>query len=239
MQSIKNMKRYQYTFVVALKFSLVWLLGLSDHLMANTPNVVYKCSALSRIIEIEEGLPPFLLSAITFVESSDMPWVIGVKGVAYRFRTKEAAIKKVKELTAGGVKNLDIGCMQVNYYFHSKSFASLDSMFHPVHNIRYAAKLIKSLYDETKSWEKAIAYYNSRDLRLSTKYQTKVVAEWGKQKLRTRPTKDSLYLFANIPKAKVEASLGDKLNVPASPPQSFLAKAKAAYLIYKKTLVRN
>lgn len=233
------MKKYCNTLLFGVCFLILSLSVFPLDLRANAKAVNYKCSTLSRMIEIEEGLPPLLLSAITFIESSDMPWVIGVKGVSYRFYTKEAAIKKTQELLSQGVTNLDVGCMQVNHYFHNKKFKSLDDMFHPVHNIRYAARLIKSLHDETNSWEKAIAYYNSRDLRYSHKYREKVTAEWDKQKLRSVPSGESLYFFANFRKEKLHVQKYHAQKKDQLLGQNTLSKAQIAYIAYKKALIQK
>ncbi len=196
--------------------------------------MIYKCSTLSRMIEIEEGLPPMLLSAITFIESSDMPWVIGVKGQSHRFNTKKEALEKIKELKAKRHKNFDIGCMQVNHHFHKDKFQSEEDMLNPIHNIRFAARFLKQLKEESGSWEKAISYYNSRDLRYSKPYANKVYQRWSKIKSMGELPLD-LENFAYVPKAK----LGVKLNAQPILTNSPLERAKIAYLTYKKMLVRK
>lgn len=228
------MKNYNHIYSLVMVF-IVCFFGVTT---SDAREMNYKCSTLSRMIEIEEGLPPLLLSAITFVESSDMPWVIGVEGVSHRFYKKEDAIKKIKELRAQNIKNFDVGCMQINHHFHRKEFASLEDMMHPVYNIRYAARLIKAFYHETKSWDKAIAYYNSRDLRYSSVYKQKVAAEWDKIKSQTVPSKDVLHLFANIPKEKPNVSLDQNKEIKVLE-EGPMHKAKVAYLLYKRTLTRE
>lgn len=201
---------------------------------ASQPEMVYKCSTLSRMIEIEEGLPPLLLSAITFIESSDMPWVIGVKGGSHRFNTKKGALAKIKELRAKRQKNFDVGCMQINHFYHKDKFQSDEDMLNPVRNIRFAARLLKELKAETGSWEKAIAYYNSRDLRYSNPYANKVYQHWGKIK-SDGGLPIEIASFANVPKTKLDV----KLNTQPVVSNSILQRAKIAYLTYKKTLVRK
>lgn len=198
------------------------------------PEMVYKCSTLSRMIEIEEGLPPLLLSAITFIESSDMPWVIGTPNASYRFNTKKEAVAKIKELRAKRQKNFDVGCMQINHFFHKDKFQSDEDMLNPVRNIRFAAQLLKELKTETGSWDKAIAYYNSRDLRYSSPYASKVNQHWSKIK-STGGLPTEMASFANIPKAKLDV----KLKTQPVISNSILQRAKIAYLTYKKTLVRH
>lgn len=197
--------------------------------------MVYKCSTLSRMIEIEEGLPPLLLSAITFVESSDMPWVIGVEGKSFRFNTKQGALDKIKELKAKRHKNFDVGCMQINHHYHKDKFQSEEDMINPIHNIRFAARFLKHLKEESGSWEKAVSYYNSRDLRYSAPYANKVYQHWGKIKSAGSLPLEILS-FVDAPKTKA----GTKSNAPQPMIiNTVLHRAKIAYLTYKKTLIRK
>lgn len=197
-------------------------------------NVVYKCSTLSRMIEIEEGLPPLLLSAITFIESSDMPWVIGVEGASHRFQTKQGALEKIKQLKAKGRKNFDIGCMQINHFYHKDKFLSEDDMINPIRNIRYAAHLLKELKAETGSWEKAVSYYNSRNLKYSASYAQKVYQHWGRIK-----SFDSSLLGLESLTSGSKAKYIAKEGMQGASMNGALERAKIAYLTFKRTLVRQ
>jgi hypothetical protein len=218
-----------------MKWFLIYLVALLPVFAESEKKErIYKCSTLSRMIEIEEGLPPLLLSAITFIESSDMPWVIGVEGQSHRFNTKKGALEKIKELKARRHKNFDIGCMQINHHYHKDKFQSEEDMLNPIHNIRFAARFLKQLKEESGSWEKAVSHYNSRDLRYSAPYANKVYQHWGKIKsMGNLPLE--LANFANVPKAKLDVKLNAQPILPNSP----LERAKIAYLTYKKTLVRK
>lgn len=196
--------------------------------------MIYKCSTLSRMIEIEEGLPPLLLSAITFVESSDMPWVIGVEGASHRFRTKQGALEKIKQLKARGHKNFDIGCMQINHHYHKDKFPSEEEMINPIRNIRYAAKLLKELKAETGSWEKAVSYYNSRNLKYSAPYAQKVYQHWGKIK-----PFEHTFLGLESLMHDTKGQMTQKKGSQTYGVNESLQRAKVAYLTYKRTLVRK
>lgn len=201
--------------------------------IAAADKLAYKCSTLSRMIEAEEGLPPLLLSAITFVESSDMPWVVGVKGATHRFKTRKAAIAKIEELKRKGDRNFDIGCMQVNYHYHHDKFRSMEDMLNPVRNIRYAAKLLKRLYKETGSWETAVAYYNTRHLELSRPYKNKVYAHWDSLKSQKKVE------IAELPEIKVSPFVDKStISTAATLHNTTLHRARLAYLNYRKSLVR-
>lgn len=191
-----------------------------------------KCSNLARLVEIEEGLPPFLLTAITFVESSDMPWVVGIQGNSYRYRTKNEALAKIQELKAKGKKNFDIGCMQINHYFHGNNFQTDHHILNPLENIRYAARLLKKLKEENGSWEKAIAYYNSKDLKFSMSYTQKVYQHWNKIRyLKMIPF--DIATFANISKNEHQTTLSKSSSSLQTQTR------KITYLTQRRTLIRN
>ncbi|MCX7898779.1 MAG: transglycosylase SLT domain-containing protein [Methylocystis sp.] len=60
-----------------------------------------------------------------------------------------------------GVKMIDVGCMQINHYYHGRNFASLEEMFDPSHNVDYAARFLTSLYAREGSWTAAVARYHA------------------------------------------------------------------------------
>ncbi len=178
-----------------------------------------KCQDLVSSIELVENLPKGLLSAIINVESSGMPWVIGVRGVSYRYHTKEEAAKKINELVAQGERNFDIGCAQINYHHHKHQFESIHQMLHPETNIRYAAKFLKQLFSESGNWNKAIAYYNSRDLSVSGVYMAKVHKAWNAPYSSQKKLKDPLEQKA------VQTIVTSRVN-----------QARIAYNHYKRTI---
>lgn len=184
---------------------------------------VQKCQSIVTTVESCEHLPKGLLSAIVAVESSSMPWVIGVRGVSYRYHTKEEAESKINELIASGDRNFDIGCAQINYHHHKHQFKSIKEMLDPDINIRYAAKFLKQLFSESGNWNKAIAYYNSRDLSVSGAYMAKVQKAW----------------HPSIQNNALSWSGGEKLTSKTPVPvivSSRINQAKVAYAHYKRTV---
>lgn len=139
---------------------------------------------------------------------------------------------KIEELKQKGDRNFDIGCMQVNYHYHHDKFANMQDMLNPVRNIRYAAKLLKQLYKETKSWETAVAYYNTRHLEYSKPYQNKVYAKWDHMKSNTTSLADE-----GFPKVSV-SPYEDRTTIRtvATLHNTTLHRARVAYLNYRKGL---
>ena len=60
-----------------------------------------------------------------------------------------------------GAKLIDIGCMQINHYWHAADFGSLSDMFDPARNVEYAASFLKTLRAQEGSWTLAVARYNA------------------------------------------------------------------------------
>ncbi|MDF1792210.1 MAG: transglycosylase SLT domain-containing protein [Thalassobaculaceae bacterium] len=157
-----------------------------------TPEAHGICVAATRQAEIDNHLPPYLLAAISLAEtgrwSSDTkaslawPWTVMAEGVGRYLPTKEAAIAEVSRLQARGITNIDVGCMQINLYYHGDAFDSLEHAFDPVANAEYAAAFLADLNSTARSWTKAVAQYHSRDEDRGAYYQKKVYALWFDQR---------------------------------------------------------
>jgi hypothetical protein len=140
-------------------------------------------------------IPHRLLMAIGTVESGralgssnkkrPWPWTICVAGKSYYCTTKSAAIAIVKKMRARGIRNIDVGCMQVNLMHHSRAFKSLEEAFTPKYNVDYAAKYFVDLKDLTRSWTHAVGYYHSRIQKYYKPYCSLVYNEW--KNVRHRP----------------------------------------------------
>jgi soluble lytic murein transglycosylase-like protein len=89
------------------------------------------------------------------------PYDMNVDGRAVHSDTLAEALSRFAAETRRGARLIDIGCMQINHYYHAAQFRSLEEMFDPEHNVRYAAALLKSLQAEEGSWTMAVARYNA------------------------------------------------------------------------------
>lgn len=136
------------------------------------------------------GIPQHLLSAIALAEtgrwdeesraSFAWPWTVMAQGRGRYFPTKREAVAEVRRLTAQGITNIDVGCMQINLYYHGGAFADLTEALDPAANVAYAGEYLKSLFASTGSWTQAAAYYHSTTPDLSTAYKQKVVELWNR-----------------------------------------------------------
>lgn len=126
-----------------------------------------------------EGVPLDVLRAITRVETGrsrdgrlqPWPWAINVEGQGYWFASEVEAKAYVFDIFKAGRRSFDIGCFQINYRWHGKAFRSIDAMFDPHENARYAARFLKDLHAELGSWPAAAGAYHSRTPELAQAYR--------------------------------------------------------------------
>lgn len=150
------------------------------------------CAKATNLIERQEGVPRQLLRAISKIESGRFhqkkqvvmawPWTVMAEGRGRYLPNKSAAIAEVEGLKARGVKNIDVGCMQVNLYYHPNAFADLNQAFDPIANVAYAASYLKTLAAEQGSWAKAVAHYHSANPGRYKQYRAKVHKAWRQER---------------------------------------------------------
>ncbi len=74
---------------------------------------------------------------------------------------KQQALQKFLAAKASGIRLIDIGCMQLNYFYHGDRFSSVEEMFDPHKNVDYAARFLKELKQSEGSWTLAVGRYNA------------------------------------------------------------------------------
>ena len=158
-------------------FSFFYL--FTEVLLANK----YDCIIATKKYEEIYDIPKNLLLSMALTESGkrikngefiSWPWTINKKGKGKFFDNKETAINYVKEYTKKGNKNIDIGCMQINFMYHPNAFKNFYEAFNPDKNVEWAAAMLKSLYAKFGSWESAVGYYHSYRKSKRKKYSQKV-----------------------------------------------------------------
>ena len=152
---------------------------LAEALFANK----YDCIIASKKYEEIYGMPKNLLLSVSLTESGrrikngefiSWPWTINKKGEGKFFANKASAINYVKEYTKKGKKNIDLGCMQVNFMYHPNAFKNFYEAFDPDKNVEWAATMLSSLYTKFGTWESAVGYYHSYRKSKRKKYSQKV-----------------------------------------------------------------
>ena len=124
------------------------------------------------------GVLPEILWAVAKAESNfkggPWPWTLNIRGKGYYFATKRSAKNFLRSLPTKLRKQADLGCMQLNWKYHGKSFSRMSRMLNPRLNVLYAAYFLKDLYKETGKWAKAVAYYHSRNWARGGRYASNV-----------------------------------------------------------------
>ena len=152
------------------------------------------CLAAAARTEAALGIPAHLLSAIALAESGRWdrkrketiawPWTIYAEGRARYAASKARAVVEVKRLRARGVRNIDVGCMQVNLHYHPDAFRSLSEAFDPAANVAYAGGFLKRLKNTSRSWTRSIGLYHSQRLKHSRPYRIRVQRLWMAERRR-------------------------------------------------------
>lgn len=161
-------------------------MGQSRPLSAFDPQVGELCVLWIAQEEKRLGIPGGLLRAIACIETGGRvagcpwPWSVNVAGRSYVFLTRAKALSFVSQMKRVGVRNMDVGCMQINLKHHKEAFDSLEAAFDPRKNIRYAGILLRRHYDRTGHWDKAVAAYHSARPVFHRPYKQKVFSLWYK-----------------------------------------------------------
>ena len=96
-----------------------------------------------------------------------------MEGKGHWFDTEDAARAYVFQNFKRGARSFDVGCFQINYKWHGAAFQSIDQMFDPLENARYAATFLKELYDESGDWSAAAGAYHSRTPEYAQRYKAR------------------------------------------------------------------
>lgn len=114
---------------------------------------------------MKHNIPVGILYSVGLTETgrkgSLHPFALNIEGKAVFARTKSEALREFKNARNEGKRLIDLGCMQINYHYHSQEFASVSEMLNPQHNVEYAAKFLASLKKRHKSWTMAVARYHA------------------------------------------------------------------------------
>jgi soluble lytic murein transglycosylase-like protein len=146
------------------------------------------CAAAAAAAESRMGVPHDLIAAIGRVESGrrdaqtgrvlPWPWTVNANGAGLFFANRDDAVRHVRELQARGVRRIDVGCFQVDLFYHPQAFDSLEDAFDPAANADYAARFLLSLYGQNGNWPAAVARYHSAAASEGDIYRQKVMVAW-------------------------------------------------------------
>lgn len=154
----------------------------NDMSLNTIPTVYKKVSKKYRI-------PPGLLYSIAMVESQTTiadgkvrpwPWTLNTSGKPHRFSSHAETVAAIKDLKEKGVRNIDVGIMQVNMIYHGHRFDSYSDHVNPYTNINVAATILVAEKKECDDWWCAVGRYHSRKQVNADRYIRKVRREMEK-----------------------------------------------------------
>ena len=131
----------------------------------------------------QTGLPAEIPYAIALTESRrslgdnrerPWPWTLNIQGKGFFFPTREAALAKLKAVLAAGIRNVDIGLLQINWRAHHDRLKTPENALDPYANLQAG---IAILFDEIRAtgdlW-RAIGQYHSHTPARSARYAARV-----------------------------------------------------------------
>ena len=152
------------------------------------PDAWSLCRDAIAAAERNAGLPPYLLEAVALAESgrrheatrgfAPWPWTVMAEGRGRYLAAKADAVALVRDLRDRNIRNIDVGCMQVNLQHHSTAFADLDEALDPVANADYAARFLHALFRDSGSWANAVARYHASVYARNLQYRARVMRIW-------------------------------------------------------------
>ncbi len=202
---------------VSANLLMLGLALLASPTAASTQNI---CDTAAYQTARETGVPVSVLLSITRTETGrnqggslePWPWTVNMEGKGKWFETEDAARAYVFQHFKRGARSFDVGCFQINYKWHGAAFRSIDQMFDPIENARYAAAFLKDLYDESGDWSAAAGAYHSRTPEYAQRYKTRF--DRIRQKISGQPAPDQPQ---NIPDMRLASITADPVRINRYP----------------------
>jgi hypothetical protein len=133
------------------------------------------------------GVPESILYAMSQAESgllkegsfAPWPWTLNVAGTAQRFEDRKAMFDGLMTALGKGEMKIDIGPMQVNWYWQFNQMGSPWRITDPAVNIKIGAQILKTHYNRSGDWWEAVGRYHRpadgpQDRRIANQYRLRV-----------------------------------------------------------------
>jgi hypothetical protein len=169
--------------VTAAKVAIAAFLALSISETADSAAASFAfenlCDEAALNAASAENVPLDVLQAISRTETGQgknlnpWPWTVNMEGEGRWFKTRDQAMAYVFSHFKKGARSFDLGCFQINYKWHGSAFRTIDEMFDPEINARYAARFLHKLHDELGDWSLAAGAYHSRSGPLAKRYSAR------------------------------------------------------------------
>lgn len=134
------------------------------------------------------GVPASILFAMSQAESgllqdgvfAPWPWTLNVAGKAHRYKDRKAMFEGLMAALGTGEMMIDVGPMQVNWYWQFSELGSPWRITDPAVNIKVGAQILKTHYQRTRDWWEAVGRYHRpadapEDQLIADKYRQRVL----------------------------------------------------------------
>ncbi len=133
------------------------------------------------------GVPAPILYAMSQAESGQLrdgsfapwPWTLNIAGKAQRYADRETMFEGLMAALGDGEMLIDVGPMQVNWYWQFQVMGSPWRITDPAINIKVAAEILKTHYELSGDWWEAVGRYHRpadgpKDKRIAEQYRQRV-----------------------------------------------------------------
>ena len=139
------------------------LVALLPHFPVNADD-----SAMYEAVAQYVGVPTNLLYAMALTESglhkegrtTPWPWTLNIEGEAHRYESREAMFDGLMGALQAGRTRVDIGPMQVNWYWQYDKLSSPWTITDPTDNVKTGAAILRAHFEETGDWWEAVGRYH-------------------------------------------------------------------------------
>jgi soluble lytic murein transglycosylase-like protein len=133
------------------------------------------------------GVPAPILYAMSQAESGQLkdgrfepwPWTLNVAGTAKRYADRQAMFEGLMAALGAGQMMIDVGPMQLNWYWQYHVMGSPWRITDPAVNLKIGAEILKTHYMRCGDWWEAVGRYHRpadgpHDRLIADKYRGRV-----------------------------------------------------------------
>jgi len=171
------MRMHRYPLLVLVLILSFQCLGQRNH--AEIP-IAY------RIVAAHQNVPAPVLYAIALAESGKSdhdglkpwPWSLNVDGDSVYCRTRQQCVMRAHNAIQRQ-QSVDVGLMQINWYWHQHRFVNLAMAWDPMTNLQVGAVILREQYEKTEDWWQAVGHYHSpSNAQRAARYRARVRQHW-------------------------------------------------------------
>ena len=156
-------------------------------ILITNPTAVKAVEPLYSEVAEYVGVPATILYAMSQAESGQLkdgrfapwPWTLDVAGTAKRYEDRLSMFDGLMAALGSGEMMIDVGPMQINWYWQYSVMGSPWRITDPAVNIKLGAEILKTHFERSGDWWEAVGRYHRpaarpQDLMIAEKYRQRV-----------------------------------------------------------------